>query len=369
MNHGSFGATPLSILGYKAHLDAEIDNDRDHFMWFDLASPHEESRRTVAAFVNAPKSDLVLLDNATEAVCSVLQSRAFESGDEILMTNHGYPPFNDFFKEFGRRTGVKFVVAYVPFPIEKEQQAIDAILEKVTPRTKLAIIDHVTSPTALVLPIAEIVKALSAKGVDTFVDGAHGIGFMPLDMKKIGAAYYTSNNHKWLCAPVSSAFLYVRPDRQKEIVPAVGSKSATVDYPFVERFNWQGTKSLSARLCLPETIHYVGALRADGWDGIYKRNRALALKARELLCKKLDAPLACPESMVGCMAAVPLGKFDFPSGAAHPFHKLMLERFGYGINAPAFEGSYNLRISAHLYNCMADFERMAGDLTALLADL
>lgn len=369
MNHGSFGVTPLSILGYKAHLDAEIDADRDHFMWFDLAEKHEEARRIVAAFVNAPQSDLVLLDNATEAVCSVLQSLVFEAGDEILMTNHGYPPFNDFFKEFSRRTGVKFVVARIPFPIEKEQQAVDDILEKVTPRTKLAIIDHVTSPTALVLPISDIVKALSAKGVDTFVDGAHGIGFMPLDMQKIGAAYYTSNNHKWLCAPVSSAFLYVRPDRQKEIIPAVGSKSATVDYPFVERFNWQGTKSLSARLCLPETIHYVGALHADGWDGIYKRNRALALAARALLCEKLDAPFACPESMVGCMAAVPLGKFDFPAGAAHPFHKPMYERFGYGINAPAFEGSYNLRISAHLYNCMSDFERMAEDLQVLLSDL
>ena len=369
MNHGSFGATPLSILGYKAHLDAEIDADRDHFMWFDLAEKHEGARRTVAAFVNAPKSDLVLLDNATEAVCTVLQSLRFESGDEILMTNHGYPPFNDFFAEFGRSRGVKFVVAKIPFPIEREQQAIDAILEKVTPRTKLAIIDHITSPTALVLPIAEIVETLKAKGVDTFVDGAHGVGFMKLDMQEIGAAYYTSNNHKWLCAPLSSAFLYVRPDRQKDIIPAVGSRSATAEYPFVERFNWQGTKNLTARLCLPETIHYVGALRADGWEGIYKRNRALALAARKLLCEKLCAPFACPESMVGCMTAVPLGRFDFPVGAAHPFHKLMYDRFGYGINAPAFEGAYNLRLSAHLYNCRGDFERMADDFAVLLSDL
>lgn len=368
LNHGSFGATPVAVLDYKARLDAEIDADRDHMFRFMIPEKHEEARRAVAAFVNAPESDVVLLDNVTEALGCVLHSLSFEPGDEIVITNHGYPPFNGFFREIARRRGIKFVVARIPFPIDNERQAIDPVLAAVTSRTKLAIIDHVTSPTALVLPIADIVKALAAKGIDTFVDGAHGIGFMELDMAALGAAYYTSNCHKWLCAPISSAFLYVRPDRQEDIIPAI-SQYVAAEHPFATRFNWQGTKSLSARLCIPQTMRYMAELHPGGWPGIYRRNRALALAAREFLCEKFGAPLTCPESMVGCMSSVPLGPFDFPAGEQHSFHKRMYDRFGYAINAPGFEGAYYLRPSPHLYNSLADYERMAEDLQALLADL
>ncbi|HEY8191726.1 MAG TPA: aminotransferase class V-fold PLP-dependent enzyme, partial [Alphaproteobacteria bacterium] len=259
MNHGSFGAAPKAVNDLKMELECEMTRDPQGHFWNELRESYDEARQTIAAFVNAPVADVVLLDNATEALNVVLKSRHFAPGDQILMTNHGYPPFHDLMKEFSRRTGVEVIVARIPFPVMSEADVIDAILQCATARTRLAVIDHISSPTALVFPITDIVQRLNHQGIDTFVDGAHGIGHLQLDMQEIGTAYYASNNHKWLCAPLSSAFLYVRPCRQDKIIPLCGSKGSTKDHPFAERFAWQGTKNMAARLCLPETIRYMAA--------------------------------------------------------------------------------------------------------------
>ncbi len=374
LNHGSFGLTPKAINELRTRYEAVLNRDRDELFWFSGDAILENARLAVASFVNAPSSDLVLADHVTEALNSVLKSLRFDAGDEILITDHSYPPYRFLYKEFCRRTGVKLTIAELPFPVKKAEDAVTAIMAKVTNRTKLAIIDHITSPTALLLPIADIVRALKSKGIETFVDGAHGIGQVPLDMQKIGAAYYASNNHKWLSAPLGSAFLYVRPDCQQEIIPAAGSLWSDTEHKFTERFFWQGTKDPCARLCLPETIRFIGALHPDGWTGIYRRNHDLALAARKLICERLGLEPACPDNMIPCMFSLGLGELDFgPERNALAPHLrlngLMRERFGYGVNCIEWGGQFVLRLTAHLYNSLEDYERAADDLAQVLSTL
>lgn len=374
MNHGSFGLTPKAVLEYKSKIEAELNRDRDEHFWFTGMEPLEKARLAVAEFVNAPTDDLVLVDHVTEAVTTILKSLSFEKGDEIIITSHSYPPYEFMFAEFCRRTGVKLVIADIPFPVTGDENIVKIITDCVTDKTKLTIIDHITSPTALLLPIADIVKALEEKGVDTYVDGAHGIGHVPLDVQAIGAAYYASNHHKWLSAPLQSGFLYVRPDKQENIIPPVGIIYADTEHKFTDRFIWQGTKEQTARMCLPETIRYMDELHPDGWPGIYKRNHKLALAAREMFCEKLGFVKGCPDDMVPCMFSVPLGELDFgPNMAEVPEHArlnaLMREKFGYGLNSAYWNDEYILRFTAHLYNSLSDYERVADDLAVVLPDL
>lgn len=230
VNHGSFGATPRVILEKQRLYQDEFNECRERFLWQGGLARVAAAKDRMAAFIGAAAEDVVFVDNATDGFNAVLKSVPLGPGDEVLVTTHTYSNFPPVLQEEAARRGFKTVTATIPYPPKDEGQIIDTILEKVSGKTKLAIIDHITSPTALVFPVQKIVEALAEKGIDTFVDGAHAPGQVPLDMAEIGAAYYTGNHHKWLCAPVASAFLYVRKNRQDHIMPAIGSGMASRDH-------------------------------------------------------------------------------------------------------------------------------------------
>jgi isopenicillin-N epimerase len=252
----------------------------------------------------------------------------------------------------------------------------DAVLAAVTPRTRLALIDHVTSPTGLVFPIETLVRVLAERGVDTLVDGAHAPGMLPLDLRRIGAAYYTGNCHKWLCTPKGSGFLHVRRDRQEGVLPLAvshGFNSTRTDRSrFRLLFDWGGTDDPTPFLCIPEAIRFLGTLLPGGWPALMQRNRELALAGRHVLCEALAVPPPAPAEMIGSLAAVPLPDSGGPPPAAgsmnDPLQAIVYER--HRIEVPIFVFPRHprrlVRIAAQVYNSRPQVERLARALKEVL---
>ena len=359
LNHGSFGACPAAVLAAQSALRDELEREPVEFLAVRLQDRLHAARAELATFVGADPADLAFVNNATSGVSAVLRSLEFRPGDELLTTNHTYAACRKALDYVAGRSGARVVVATVPFPIGGEDEVVDAVLAGVSPRTRLALLDHVTSPTALVFPLARLVAELRARGVETLVDGAHAPGMVPLALAALGAAYYTGNAHKWLCAPKGAAFLYARRDRQD------GLHALTISHGFGRgfqaEFDWAGTDDPTAWLCIPEAIRFLGALLPGGWPELMARNHALALAARDLVGRELGLAPAAPAAMVGSMASLPL---PAPAPGA-PAARLEPEQLGAwfrarGVRTWLYPQPLPLvRLSAQLYNDLGQYQALA----------
>jgi isopenicillin-N epimerase len=379
LNHGAFGACPKPVLEFQSEWRARMERQPLQFLVREAEKALDAARATLAQFVGSDADDLVFVSNATSGVNSVLRSLTFQRGDELLVTDQEYNACRNALDFAAQRSGARVVVAPIPFPFSNADEIIAPILERVTPRTRLALVDHVTSQTGIVLPVAKIVKALNARGVDTLVDGAHAPGMVPLNLRKLSAAYYTGNCHKWLCAPKGAAFLRVRRDKQKLIRPLTishGANSPRKDRSrFLLEFGWQGTLDPSAFLSVPEAIRFIGSQLPGGWPAVMERNRALALAARKLLCETLQIDEPCPEEFVGSIAAIPLLHAAEGQLPRLPFNEWPLQdalRTEHRIEVPIISWpappARLLRVSAQLYNSLPQYERLAAALRKELSE-
>lgn len=397
LNHGSFGSCPLAVLEFQREVRARMERQPVTFFVRDLEGLLDEARAKLAAFVGSAAEDLVFVPNATSGVNAVLRSLEFQPGDELLVTDHEYNACRNALDYVAQRAGARVVVVKVPFPVAAtssrrptlpvgEEWRLEAagtadilgpILAAVTPRTKLALLDHVTSQTGLVLPIEALVRELNARGVDTLVDGAHAPGMVPLNLQELGAAYYTGNCHKWLCAPKGAALLHVRRDRQEGIRPLVishgGNSPRTDRSRFLVEFGWMGTSDPSAALSVPRAIEFIGALRPGGWPEVMRSNRELALAARRVLCDALGTPLPCPDELIGSLASVPIPDATDRTPSKNPLYldalqDRLLSEFGIEVPIVPWPAPPQrlLRISAQLYNSLPQYERLAAALKRLL---
>lgn len=374
LNHGSFGACPREVLAEQARLRAQLEAQPVRFFMRELSELEAAARSAIAAFVGAKPENLARVPNATAAVNAVVRGLALEPGDELLCTDHGYNACTNVLRYVAERSGAKLVTAQVPFPLEGPEQVLEAVLAAVTPRTRFALLDHLTSPTALVFPIAQLVKALRARGVETMVDGAHAPGQVPLDVEAIGAGWYTGNLHKWVCGPKSSAFLHVREDLQGETVPASVSHGFNAPQGtgsrFRNLFDWTGTDDPTAWLSAPKALEVVGALSPRGWAGVMEANHALAVQGRTLAAQALGVTAPCPPELLGAMATLVLPGTHPASGALpgrrgfDPLQEALFQR--HHVELPVFPWPASprrvLRLSAHQHNRLADYERLAAAL-------
>ena len=377
LNHGSFGACPRRVLECQNDWRTRLERQPVQFLVRELEPHLDAARAALAQFVGADTEDLVFVSNATTGVNTVLRSLAFQPGDELLVTNQEYNACRNALDFVAERAGARVVVAEIPFPFHRAEEIIAPVLERVTPRTRLALLDHVTSQTGVVMPIAQLVGELNRRGVDTLVDGAHAPGMVALNLNQLGAAYYTGNCHKWLCAPKSVALLHIRRDKQKFIRPLTishGANSARTDRSrYLLEFGWPGTRDPSAALSVLEAIRFVGSLLPGGWPAVMAHNRALALAARKILCGVLKVAEPCPAEFIGSMAAVPL-----PDAAAdalpklpfneYPLQDALRERHRIEVPLVAWPAPPKrlVRVSAQLYNALPQYERLA---QALLSEL
>jgi isopenicillin-N epimerase len=378
LNHGSFGSCPRPVLEYQQALRDRLERQPVQFLVRELESLLDAARTALARFVGAEAGDLVFVPNATAGVNTVLRSLRLCAGDELLVTDHEYNACRNALDFVAGQARAKVVVVRVPFPLRRVEEVVEAVLAGVSRRTRLALVDHVTSPTGLVLPVKRLVRELAARGVETLVDGAHAPGMAALDLRSLGAAWYTGNCHKWLCAPKGAAFLHVRRDRQAEIRPLIishGANSSRRDRSrFLIEFGWTGTGDPSAFLSVPEAIRVVGGLLPGGWPAVMRHNRNLALAARKLLCRSRGRTVPCLDTMIGALAALPLPDAADPSPARSPLYldplqDRLLER--HGIEVPVIPWPAPprrlLRVSAQLYNSLSQYERLAGALNEELS--
>jgi isopenicillin-N epimerase len=377
LNHGSFGACPRRVLEAQSEWRTRLEREPVDFLVRELEGHLDIARAELAKFVGANSEDIAFVPNATSGVNTVLRSLEFHPGDELLVTDHEYNACRNAIDFVAERAKAKVVVVSLPFPFQNAEEIISPIIDAITSRTRLALIDHVTSQTGLVLPVKRLVELLSQRGIDTLIDGAHAPGMVPLDLANLGATYYTGNCHKWVCAPKTCALLYVRKDRQRLIRPLTishGANSRRTDRSrFQLEFNWPGTWDPSACLSIPEALRFMESTMPSGWPGVMTRNRALAIAARNMLCEALGISIPCPDDFIGSMASIPLPDIaiDEP-GESYPDRDPLQERLRtrHQIEAPIISwptpDKKLLRISAQLYNSLPQYSYL---ITALKKEL
>lgn len=364
LNHGSFGACPRAVLEAQGELRARLERQPTDFLVRDLPAALRRSREALGAFVGADPDDLAFVSNATSAVNAVLRSLDLRPGDELLVSDHAYGACRKALEYVAARAGAGVVTVPLPFPLRSADELIEPFLRAVTPRTRLALVDHVSSPTGLVFPVERLVPALREIGVDALVDGAHALGMLPLDLDRLGAAWYTANAHKWLCAPKGSAFLHVRRDRRPGLHPLVISHGYDPAGRFREEWDWTGTGDPTPWLVIPECVQHLGALLPGGWPALMARNHALALRCRDVLLEALGGSVPAPDALLGSLASVPLP----PARPEAPAEGLSPEALDEWFRARGVEtwlcawpgpDARLIRVSAQLYNTLPQFRRLA----------
>jgi isopenicillin-N epimerase len=376
LNHGSFGACPEAVLAVQREWRDRMERQPVAFLDRELPGLLDATREAVGSFLGAEPAGLAFVPNATTGVNAVLRSLRFEPGDELLSDDHEYNAILTTIQAVAARAGATAVLARIPFPIVDEAAVVDAFLAAVTPRTRIVVVSHITSPTALILPVERLVREFAARGIDTLVDGAHAPGQIPLDLDGLGAAYYAGNGHKWLCGPKGTGFLWARADRRDRVHPTITSHG--FNDPRADRsrykleFDWVGTADPTGVLALPAAIDWLARLEPGGWPALMAVNHDLALAGRDRVAAALGVAAPVPDAMLGAMAALPVpGRTSDQDGAVLATHLVdegvEVPIVGWPVrgarrsigDAPA---SVLLRISAQRYNEPADYDRLAGAL-------
>lgn len=362
LNHGSYGAVPREVRLEQDRWRAKIEKNPTGFFQDDFPPLMRATAEHVARRLGGKGTDWVFCENATSAVNGILQSLDLGPGDEILTTSHAYGAVAKTMALVAARRGAKLSVADVPpFPADDAEVA-DAVSAALGPRTRILVIDHITSATALIFPVRQVAERARAAGIPVLVDGAHAPGQIALDVPLLGADWYTGNAHKWLFAPRGCGLLWTRPERQASTRPAVLSHGT--DEGYTAAFDWIGTRDPSPWFCF-ETA----ALAHEGFGGeaLKADNRMLAAEAAEEVASALGAAIAGPPSMRGSMAALLLKPgYDNAAGAMAWRRTLAHER-RIMIPVYVFAGALWLRISAQIYNSPDDYRRLAKVCREMLA--
>lgn len=307
LNHGSFGARLRAV--HEAQIAWREQMEARPVEFLDRRGPEllAQAKRAVGDFLGMQGENFGFTSNATDGVNAVLRSLRFQPGDELVTTSHVYEAVRRAMRHLAERAGATMVEIDVPLPVRGPHDVVEAVEGALNDRTRLLVIDHITSPTSVVFPVQAIIERCAARGVDVLVDGAHAPGMVALDVDRLGAAYYAGNLHKWVCAPPGAGFLWVREDRQSAVHPTV--LSLRLGDGFAAEFSWQGTRDVTAWLAAPDAIRAMDNLDGPGsWARVMRHNHELAAWVQAMLSEAwgVEPPTPLDGSMLGSMASVEL---------------------------------------------------------------
>jgi len=314
------------------------------------------ARASLGKYLNANADDLIFVPNATTGINTVARSLALREGDEVLTTDHEYGAMDYTWQFVCGKAGACYARHPVPLPVESTEQFVESFWSAVTPRTRVIFLSHITSPTALIFPIEEIVRRARWAGILTVIDGAHVPGQLPLDLTALDADFYSGNCHKWLCAPKGSAFLHVRAEHHAMMEPLIISWGWLEGAPFWQRNQWQGTRDIAAFLTVPDAIAFQ---QANNWDVVRRDCHTLACQARQRAADLFQLAPIAPEDWFAQMVALPLPPCD-----PEVIKRRLYDEFRVEAPLTAYNGQNLIRVSFQGYNTADDLDRL---IEALLA--
>jgi isopenicillin-N epimerase len=377
LNHGSYGAVPIPVRQAHDALRRRMEREPVRFFKVDLEHLMDGLRSTLGRFLNTNAMSIAPVANATIALCTILNNTTFAAGDEVIVTDHEYASGLNELSRLSARTGLKIVTVKIPMPCSGPEGVLERVLDAITPRTKMVLISHITSPTSLILPVEQIAWRCRELGIETLIDGTHAPGQIAVDIARINPTYYVGSGHKWLSSPKGTGFMYVAPEKQEGFrTLALSSRAAKIrpDRPlFLRDFDYMGTDDYTNLLAMKDAIEFMGALLPGGWDELRRRNHELVLRGRRIVAEAI-ADLypgmnpACPESMVGSMATILLP--DAPQEMAgrptlydDPLQDALIEKHKAAVPIWRLPTQQRvLRVSAQVYNQIEDYEILAGAL-------
>lgn len=354
LNQGSFGAVPAEILTAQAEIARAIEANPTRYISNELRPELRRIAGEVARRFGGSGDDWVFVSNATEGANIVVQSLDLKPGDEVVTTDHVYNGVRTALRYYCERAGAVYREAALPPPLSGPEEVIAALAPLLGPRTRMVAIDHLTSATATVMPVAQITALCRAHGIPVFVDGAHAPGQIPLDVPALGADWYVGNAHKWLFAPRGTALFWCTKARQAEVRPAVLSHGFGQGYHAA--FDWTGTRDPSVWATLPAALAFHDRL---GGAALMAANRAKAETWADRLCRAWGAVPSAPPSMRAAMASLRLpSSFSGDQSAALALRQRLSDEFKIETPVWSFGGRLWLRFSVQVYVSAADIDRL-----------
>lgn len=357
LNHGSFGACPIPVFETYQYWQRELERQPVEFLSRRITGLLAESRERLGKFLGVSGDDIVYFPNPTTAVNMVVRSLNLQPGDEILTSSHEYGAMDRTWQYICRHTGARYIRQDISLPVHDHEAFVNQFMQGVTTRTKVIFLSHITSPTALIFPVEEIVRKAKRAGILTIIDGAHAPGHIPVNLEIIGADIYTGALHKWLGAPKGSAFLYVRKELQKMFDPLIVSWGYESENPGTSRFidyhEWQGTRDLSAYLSVPAAITFQ---EQHNWRQIQENCHKLVILARQRINSITGLNSISPDTgeWIGQMCAIRV-----PNQSEHDLQKWLYENYRIEIPFIRWRGDTFLRLSVQAYNDQADINLLA----------
>jgi isopenicillin-N epimerase len=362
LNHGSFGACPRPVFDAYQRWQLELERQPVEFLQHRVNELLQVARTALGAYLHADAEDLVFVTNVTYGLNIVLRSLPLKPGDEVLSTDHEYGTLNRAWEWVCSKTGAQYIRRSVPLPITSTEEVIDAIWSGVTDRTRVLFCSHITSPTALTLPIAELIQKARAAGITTVIDGAHAAGQIPLDLEALGADYYSANCHKWMMAPKGVGFLHARRELHPMLEPLLGGRAAqpTSGSQLIAEHQYQGTRDPASFITIPETIRFMAE---HDWPKVRQDCHQLARYAREQVAEVTGLPPVIPDSSqwFAQMALLPIPPCD-----GQALKRRLLAEYGCELPITGHGEQQFLRVSVQGYNCHEDIDRLVEGLRVLL---